>query len=266
MKHAMLNHMIIIIVILALHGCTTAHFLKTGNTTYPPYNGNVRILDVPLEGVNYEVIGIVSAYGPWNTQYDSLIKLMQKEAALNGADAIMICSDAVCPRASDQCSSLAAPAIKILPMAAFPQPEPEQNALPPALARPTAPTPSKEKAIVEKGRATLNIHFDTNKASVKDQYLNELAELSDVMKKYPDLKVMIEGHTDSIGNDDFNMKLSQKRADSVKDHLVRIFGIDASRLEAIGYGETRPVEDNNTMEGRQMNRRVEAVVEYEKTL
>ena len=77
MKHVVLA-MITIIVILALYGCATSTFVKTG-TTYPPYNGDVKILDTPLDGVNYEVIGIVSVDGALDTQYD-LIKLMQKVA------------------------------------------------------------------------------------------------------------------------------------------------------------------------------------------
>lgn len=254
MKHVVLT-MITIIVILALYGCATATFVKSG-TTYPPYNGDVKILDTPLNGVNYEVIGIVSVDGALDTQYD-LIKLMQKVAAQNGANAI-ICNNEDCHQV------FGAPAIRILPkaekIAATPPPTPQPAPAP-------APTPTeKEKALVEKGRATLNIQFDTNKAVVKDQYFAELAELADIMRKYPNLKVMIEGHTDSVGTDDLNMTLSQKRADSVKNFLVAILGIDASRLDAKGYGETRPVEDNNTKEGRQKNRRVEAAVEYEKTV
>lgn len=251
--------MITVIAMLTLHGCTTAHFMKAGSATYPPYNGDVKILDVPLEGVTYELIGIVSVNGPWDTRYDQLIKLMQKEAAQNGADAIMMCSNEVCPQLGNQGSSLAAPAIKLLPRA-------EEEVVPPATAPEPVPTAITEKALVEKGRATLNIQFDTNKAVVKDQYIPELAELADIMRKYPHLKVLIEGHTDSVGNDDLNMELSQKRADSVKSHLVTIFGIDASRLDAQGYGETRPLQDNDTDEGRQRNRRVEAAVEYEKTV
>ena len=258
MKHVVLT-MITIIVILALYGCATSTFVKTG-TTYPPYNGDVKILDTPLDGVNYEVIGIVSVDGALDTQYD-LIKLMQKVAAQNGANAI-ICSNKDCHQV------FGAPAIRILPKAEEiaampppnPQPAPKEEVVPPD------PTSTIERAIVEKGRATLNIQFDTNKAVVKDQYNAELAEFADVMRKYADLKVMIEGHTDSVGNDDFNMKLSQKRADSVKNYLVTKFGIDASRLDAKGYGETRPIADNNTKEGRQKNRRVEAAVEYEKTV
>ena len=103
-------------------------------------------------------------------------------------------------------------------------------------------------------------------AVVKDQYHAELAELAGVMRRHPGLRVMIEGHTDSVGSDTLNMILSQRRADSVKDYLATRLGIDASRLDARGYGETRPVAGNDTGEGRQQNRRVEAAVEYDNTV
>jgi OOP family OmpA-OmpF porin len=259
--------MITIIVISALYGCTTAKFITIG-TTYPPYNGDVKILDTPLEGVNYEVIGIVSVDGPLDTQFD-LIKLMQKVAAQNGANAIIMCSN----KEFLQDSSLVAPAIKILPkteeIAATPPPapvpQPAPKPLAPAPAPPPAPT-EMEKAIVEKGRVTLDIKFDFNKSIVKDINYDELAKFADVMKKHPDLKVAIEGHTDSVGTAKYNQKLSQRRAESVKNYLVTKFGIDASRLNAKGYGLIKPIADNKTKAGRQKNRRVEAAVDYEKTV
>lgn len=260
MKHVVLT-MITVIVILALYGCTTASFVKTG-TTYPPYNGDVKILDTPLEDINYEVIGIVSVDGPLDTQYD-LIKLMQKEAAQNGANAIIMGSN----------SSLGAPAIKIFPktdkIAATPPPIPQsalkEEVVPLTLAPTPAPT-EEEKAIVENGRITLNIEFDTNKTDIKDQYNDELFIFADVMKKYPYLKITIEGHTDNVGNAKKNQILSQERAESVKNYLVTKFGIDASRLSAKGYGQFKPIADNATKEGKQKNRRVEAIKEYEETV
>jgi outer membrane protein OmpA-like peptidoglycan-associated protein len=253
--------MITIIVILALYGCATATFVKTG-TTYPPYNGDVKILDTPLDGVNYEVIGIVSVDGALDTQYD-LIKLMQKVAAQNGANAIIMCSN----------SSLGAPAIKILPKAEkiaatpppAPQPAPKEEVVPPTPAPTPAPT-EEEKAMVEKGRITLNIEFDTNKADIKDQYNDVLFIFANIMKKHPDLKVTIDGHTDNVGNAKENQILSQKRAESVKNYLVTKFGIDASRITGKGYGQTKPIADNATKEGRQKNRRVEAATDYENTV
>jgi OmpA-OmpF porin, OOP family len=119
-----------------------------------------------------------------------------------------------------------------------------------------------EAAIVEKGRVTLNVEFDTDKSIVKKKYDEEIGKLGAVMKKYPDLKITIEGHTDSVGGLTYNEKLSQRRADAVKNYLVQKFGIEASRLNTKGYGPIRPIESNATKEGRQKNRRVEAAADY----
>jgi OOP family OmpA-OmpF porin len=81
------------------------------------------------------------------------------------------------------------------------------------------------------------------------------------MKDYPDLNVVIEGHTDSVGTAAYNKKLSQQRAEAVKKYMVEK-GIDANRLKAQGFGEVRPIASNDTEEGRQQNRRVEAAVDY----
>jgi OOP family OmpA-OmpF porin len=82
------------------------------------------------------------------------------------------------------------------------------------------------------------------------------------MKQYPDLNVVIEGHTDSVGTAAYNKKLSQQRAESVKKYMVEKGGIDANRLKAQGFGMDKPIASNKTKEGRQQNRRVEAAVDY----
>ena len=74
--------------------------------------------------------------------------------------------------------------------------------------------------------------------------------------KYPNSRFTVEGHTDSVGSNSLNQKLSEERANSVRDFLINE-GIDASRLEAVGYGEERPIATNNTRAGRTQNRRVE---------
>jgi OmpA-OmpF porin, OOP family len=107
---------------------------------------------------------------------------------------------------------------------------------------------------------TLNVEFDTNKAVVKDKYRNEIKKVADFMKMYPATVTVIEGHTDNVGTAEYNQKLSDARAKSVRQYLISNFGIKASRLAAIGYGLTRPIDSNNTEEGRQKNRRVQAVV------
>lgn len=120
-----------------------------------------------------------------------------------------------------------------------------------------------EKEIIEKGRVTLNVQFDFDKDVVKPEYREEIGQLAGVLKKYPDLTITIEGHTDSVGEATYNKSLSQRRADAVKRYLVEEFGIDAKRLIAKGYGETQPVASNANKEGRQKNRRVDAVAEYQ---
>jgi len=125
--------------------------------------------------------------------------------------------------------------------------------------------PKVEKEIVEKGRTTLNVLFDFDKSTIKGNYSNDIDALADVMKKYEDLNVKIEGHTDNINRSkdpNYNKKLSQRRANAVKKYLVEKSGIDAKRLTAIGFGSEKPIASNKTKEGRQKNRRVEAVADY----
>ena len=106
----------------------------------------------------------------------------------------------------------------------------------------------------------LNVEFDTNKAVVKDKYRNEIKKVADFMKTYPNTTAVIEGHTDNVDTAEYNQKLSEARANSVRQYLINNFGIKATRLAAVGYGLTKPIASNNTEEGRQKNRRVQAVV------
>jgi OOP family OmpA-OmpF porin len=105
----------------------------------------------------------------------------------------------------------------------------------------------------------LLVEFDTGMAIVKPKYNNEIKKVADFMKEYPDANAVIEGHTDNVGKEAANIKLSQRRADSIKTYLVKKFGIDSSRIKTIGYGLDKPVASNATKEGRQKNRRVNAV-------
>jgi OmpA-OmpF porin, OOP family len=105
----------------------------------------------------------------------------------------------------------------------------------------------------------LLVQFDTGKAIVKPKYNNEIKKVADFMKEYPDTTAIIEGHTDNVGKEAANVKLSQRRADSIKASLVKKFGIDSSRLKAVGYGPNKPIASNGTKEGKQKNRRVKAV-------
>jgi OOP family OmpA-OmpF porin len=105
----------------------------------------------------------------------------------------------------------------------------------------------------------LNINFDNASAVIKDSYNTRINEFAKVMKSNPKLKANIEAHTDSVGTDAYNQKLSEKRAASTVNAL-KALGVDAARIKAVGYGETKPVASNTTAEGKAQNRRVEAVM------
>jgi OOP family OmpA-OmpF porin len=107
---------------------------------------------------------------------------------------------------------------------------------------------------------TLDIEFDFDRYSIRPQYHEELAEVADFIKTHPDTNGQVQGHTDSRGTEKYNQALSEKRANVVKEYLVNTFGIDPSRLDARGFGESRPIADNKTDEGRQRNRRTEVVL------
>jgi len=101
--------------------------------------------------------------------------------------------------------------------------------------------------------------FETGKAELKGGAASNLNKLSAFLNKYPDRTVTIEGHTDSVGSDDYNLNLSQRRANSVQQFLLNQ-GIASSRLSASGKGENFPVASNESSSGRQMNRRVEVII------
>jgi outer membrane protein OmpA-like peptidoglycan-associated protein len=106
------------------------------------------------------------------------------------------------------------------------------------------------------------VQFDTAKATIRPVSTKLLAEVATVIRASPGIeKVIISGHTDDVGDNDYNMMLSQDRANSVRQWLIDIEGIDAGLLEAIGFGEDKPIQSNRTRRGRQANRRSEFKVE-----
>jgi OmpA-OmpF porin, OOP family len=113
----------------------------------------------------------------------------------------------------------------------------------------------------EKRSIALDVQFDTGKAVVKKSYHDEIARVAAFLKEYPGVTGTIEGYTDNVGSREMNVKLSQRRADAVLNYLVEKFGVDRSRLKAIGYGPDKPVASNKTAEGRAKNRRTIASFE-----
>jgi outer membrane protein OmpA-like peptidoglycan-associated protein len=104
------------------------------------------------------------------------------------------------------------------------------------------------------------IYFDFDKATIRPESRPTLEDAAKILIENPTITVEIQGHTDSVGSDKYNQRLSEKRAKAVVNYLVQELGIDNGRLTAKGYGESRPVAENTTEEGRALNRRVEFVI------
>lgn len=138
-----------------------------------------------------------------------------------------------------------------------PHPEPP----PPPVAQAEPPPPPPPPAPPTKRRIVLRaLHFDFDKATIRSDARPVLDEAVRTLKEEPGIIVIAEGHTDSVGSEQYNQRLSLRRAEAVKDYLVRN-GIDASRIRVEGRGESNPVASNATAEGRAQNRRVELRVE-----
>lgn len=139
--------------------------------------------------------------------------------------------------------------------------------VPPPVSAPVAIVAAKPVLVVvpvpvrtEEYCAILDIQFEIDKNDIQREEREKLTVLATFMKKYPDTSAVIEGHTDDVGTDEYNMELSQRRAESVVDYLVHNLGIAPARLTAVGYGETRPLADNASEEGKRLNRRIDAVI------
>lgn len=128
------------------------------------------------------------------------------------------------------------------------------------------PEPEQPKEITEDLKMELRVFFDINKSNIKDQYKPEIAKVAEKLVEYPNATAQIDGHTDNTGPRKLNERLSLARANSVKSSLVNEFGVDANRLTTQGFAWDQPIADNNTKEGRAMNRRVFATITGSKTV
>jgi OOP family OmpA-OmpF porin len=131
-----------------------------------------------------------------------------------------------------------------------------------------ANTPTTDKVddkgctVFTKKQETINLHvnFDNNQAVIHEKYKSEISKAADFMKTYPQVSLTINGHSSAQGNAKYNQTLSAKRAQAVVDVLINEFGIKASRLTAIGHGETKLLDKDNTAAAHEKNRRIEATV------
>jgi len=121
------------------------------------------------------------------------------------------------------------------------------------------PKKEEEKSPLVKNTTLYTVYFDHANTTVKKTHLNELDNIVKTLKKYPDSKVEINGHADSVGDENMNLKLSKNRAKIVMNYLVNQ-GISKKRLMVNGFGESKPIANNNTKEGRAKNRRAELIL------
>jgi outer membrane protein OmpA-like peptidoglycan-associated protein len=119
---------------------------------------------------------------------------------------------------------------------------------------------AEETALVVRVELPADVLFDFDKADIRPDAATALAQLATIIAAYPNGRVELLGHTDAKGDDAYNQRLSQRRAQSVASWLGTKHGVDPARLATSGLGEAKPVADNATDEGRQKNRRVEAIV------
>jgi len=123
----------------------------------------------------------------------------------------------------------------------------------------TAAPDTRSKLITEGKLVSYGIYFDVNKDVVKSESYGTLNDIAKVLKENPTVRIKIVGHTDADGADTANLDLSKRRGASVKNELVKTFGIDASRIESDGLGETKPIAPNDTPANKALNRRVEFI-------
>ena len=138
-------------------------------------------------------------------------------------------------------------------MAIAPRPLPPQAPAPVVVVVPVPPATEQYCTI-------LDLQFDIDRDEILREDKEKLAVVGTFLTKYPDSTAVIEGHSDNIGSEDHNLALSKRRAEKVVGYFVDDLHIDRARLTAVGYGDTRPMADNSTEEGRRKNRRIDAVI------
>ena len=148
-----------------------------------------------------------------------------------------------------------APVAEPVAVVAAPPPPPAPVPAPVAAVEPPVVAPVKTAQYC----SILEVQFEINRGEIQREEKEKFAVLAKFLKKYPDTTAIVEGHSDNVGSDEDNLKLSQHRAQSVVDFLVKDQGIAPPRLKAIGYGEERPIADNSTEEGKRKNRRISAI-------
>ncbi len=149
---------------------------------------------------------------------------------------------------------------EIVPAAAPPPPIPKPVPVVKEIPKPAPKPVPPPVPIMEEVSVTLHIEFDFDKDSIRSIYDSDCRRVAKFLNDYPDVIIEVDGHTDSRGSEKYNMDLSLRRAENARNYLVKNYNIDPARIKARGFGESRPIASNATVEGRQRNRRVVAVV------
>jgi outer membrane protein OmpA-like peptidoglycan-associated protein len=186
----------------------------------------------------------------WSTENTKTVEIDQGVGAVAASG-----SKEVCPTETTQYMLTATGTGGTIYEAATVTVNPPEPPPPPAAA--PVPVPPPARVVID--RLTLHVNFDFDKSVIRKADLSELEKAVAFVKKYPDSKVALEGHTDSRGTEKYNMKLSQRRADAVKKYLVDK-GEKADRITTEAKGEGSPIADNKTDKGRFENRRVEVLI------
>ena len=238
MKKSFFLLMVIIMFLFLGTSCTTSHFGVVD-----------RASGVPTEFDQTET-AIAQAEQSTGAKYCTEKIARAKELAKKGAETYWACR-------TDEAMDLLAEARKLAKEAEGCQPPspppPVLKPVPPP-PKPAPPPPPAPKVI---DKMTLQVFFDFDKNILTEADLKELPKAVAFVKKYPGAKIRLDGYTDSIGTDEYNIKLSERRATAVKNYLIKEAGVSSSKITAVGHGKADPVADNKTPEGRAKNRRVE---------
>ena len=232
MKKSFFLLMVMIMFLFLGTSCTTSHFGVTD-----------RASGVPTEFDQTEA-AIAQAEQSSGAKYCPEKIARAKELAKKAAETYWACR-------TDEAMDLLAEARKLAKEAEGCRPP----SSPPPVLKPVPPPPKPAPKVIDK--MTLQVFFDFDKNILTEADLKELPKAVAFVKKYPGAKIRLDGYTDSIGTDEYNMKLSERRATAVKDYLIKEAGVESSKITAVGHGEADPVADNKTEEGRAKNRRVE---------
>lgn len=222
----------------------------------------MRIVQPLFAGIIVALLGISNSALAQGTRTDAYLIDSRGHVVTSGFGQCWRTSQWGPTKATAECDPalMAKPAPRIAEMVAKPEPV----MTPPLVVAAREPAPAPKQARVERINLEADANFDFDKSDLKPGDRAELDQIAARLRGVEIESIVIEGHTDSVGGTQFNQALSLRRAEAVKAYLVGK-GVDPSRIQTVGFGETNPVSDNRTAEGRAKNRRVEVEITGERS-